>query len=62
MSYIHDIVLNQTGNHAFVIDNQENQWFCRCVRKPEQEVESYLLEVFLYFIQDRGRYFDCDAA
>ena len=62
LSFIYEIVLNQTGNHAFVVDNQDNQWFCRYIRKPEQEVESYLLDVFLYFIHDRCRYFDCDAA
>lgn len=62
MNYIHQIILNQTGNHAFVIDIHQNQWFCRYERQPEQGVESYLVEVFLLFIHDRWEYFDCDAA
>ena len=59
---IDQVVLSQTGNHAYVIDTHQYQWFCRYERRLDQEVEKYLLDVFLFFVHDRRHYFDCDVA
>lgn len=62
MSKVKEIVLNQTGQHAIVVDVNNDQWFCQVTREENVSVSDYLIDVYLFFVQFRDEYFHCDVA
>jgi hypothetical protein len=59
---VKEIVLNQTGRHAFVIDENNDQWFCHLSRQDDISINDFLIDVYLYFMNDRREFFQCDVA
>ena len=62
MTLVKEIILNNTGSYAIVVDSNDDQWYCHYSKHDNISVSDYLIDVYQYFQKNRSEYFNCDIA